>query len=106
MLEVAVGVASAIIVANLLQDWHADPPPTLPGWRHLLGAQWPIVRHGARAAIAVVAVLQIWIMIDLSEVTQMAITVALVMSAPVTTVGGLGTHHGVVVRSIHRLIGC
>ena len=61
-LEVAVGVASAIIVANLLEDWHADPPPTVPGWRHLLGAQWPVVLHGARAAIAVVTVMVIWIM--------------------------------------------
>ena len=62
--EVAIGVASAIIVANLLQDWHADPPPTAPGWRHLLGAQWPAVLHGARSAIAVVVVLMVWILID------------------------------------------
>ena len=32
----------------------AEPPPTAPGWRHLLGAQWPVVLHGARSAIAVV----------------------------------------------------
>ena len=74
MFEVAIGVVSAIIVANLLQDWHADPPPTAPGWRHLLGAQWPAVLHGARSAIAVVVVLWIWILIDLPQVTQMAIT--------------------------------
>ncbi|MEA2849946.1 MAG: hypothetical protein QOG78_5227, partial [Rhodospirillaceae bacterium] len=55
--EVAIGVVSAIIVANLLQDWHTDPPPTAPGWRHLLGAQWPAVLHGARSAIAVVVLL-------------------------------------------------
>ncbi|HSH99130.1 MAG TPA: FUSC family protein [Reyranella sp.] len=105
-LEVAVGVASAIIVANLLQDWHADPPPTVPGWRHLLGAQWPVVLHGVRAAIAVVTVFAIWILLELPEVTQMAITVAVVMSAPVVALGGLGTRHGVAIRSIHRLIGC
>jgi uncharacterized membrane protein YccC len=106
MLEVAVGVASAIIVANLLQDWHADPPPTMPGWRHLLGAQWPVVLHGARAAISVVAVMQIWILADLPQVTEMAVTIAVVMSAPIVTVGGLGTRHGVYVRSIHRFMGC
>ena len=106
MLEVAVGVASAIIVANLLQDWHADPPPTMPGWRHLLGAQWPVVLHGARAAIAVVAVMQIWILFDLPQVTEMAVTIAVVMSAPIVTVGGLGTRHGVYMRSIHRFMGC
>ena len=105
-LEVGVGVIAAIIVANLLQDWHAEPPPIVPGWRHLLGAQWPVVLHGVRSAIAVVAVLMIWIMIDLPQVTEMAITVAVVMSAPVIADGGLGTRHAVAVRSIHRFVGC
>jgi uncharacterized membrane protein YccC len=105
-LEVGVGVTAAIIVANLLQDWHAEPPPIVPGWRHLLGRQWPVVLHGVRSAIAVVAVLLIWIMIDLPEVTEMAVTVAVVMSAPVIADGGLGTRHAVAVRSIHRFIGC
>lgn len=105
-LEVGVGVAAAIIVANVMQDWHVEPPPIVPGWRHLLGAQWPVVLHGARSAIAVVVVLMIWIMIDLPQVTEMAITVAVVMSAPVIADGGLGTRHAVAVRSIHRFIGC
>jgi uncharacterized membrane protein YccC len=104
--EVAIGVASAIIVANLLQDWHADPPPTAPGWRHLLGAQWPAVLHGARSAIAVVVVLMVWILIDLPQVTQMAITIAVVMSAPVIADGGLSTRQAVAQRSLHRVIGC
>ena len=105
-LEVGVGVAAAIIVANLLQDWHADPPPTVPGWRHLLGAQWPVVLHGARAAISVVAVMVIWIMIDLPQVTEMAITIAVVMAAPIATQDGISTRRAVAVRSIHRVLGC
>ena len=106
LFEVGIGVASAIIVAKLLQDWHSDPPPQPPGWRHLLGAQWPVVLHGIRSAIAVCAVLWIWIMIDLPQVAQMAITVAVVMSAPVVADGGLGTRHAVAVRSLHRFMGC
>jgi len=105
-LEVAVGVAAAIVVANLLQDWHADPPPTVPGWRHLLGAQWPVVLHGTRAAIAVVAVMLIWIMIDLPQVSEMAITIAVVMAAPVASQDGLSTRRAVAIRSIQRVIGC
>jgi uncharacterized membrane protein YccC len=104
--EVAIGVASAIIVANLFQDWHADPPPTAPGWRHLLGAQWPAVLHGARSAIAVVVVLMVWMLIDLPEVTEMTITVAMVMSAPVVAGGGLSTRQAVAQRSLHRVMGC
>jgi uncharacterized membrane protein YccC len=104
--EVAIGVTSAVIVANVLQDWHAEPPPTAPGWRHLLGVQWPAVLHGMRSAISVVAVLQIWIWINLPDVAEMAITVAVVMSAPVLAAGGLGTRHAVAERSLHRLVGC
>jgi uncharacterized membrane protein YccC len=106
LFEVGVGVASAMIVANLMQDWHSEPAPTAPGWRHLLGAQWPAVLHGVRSAIAVCAVLWVWIMIDLPEVAEMAITVAVVMSAPVVADGGLGTRHAVAVRSLHRFMGC
>jgi uncharacterized membrane protein YccC len=103
--EVGIGVTSAIIVANLLQDWHADPPPQAPGWRHLLGAEWPAVLHGIRSAIAVVVVLWVWILIDLPQITEMAITVAVVMAAPVVH-GGLGTRHAIAVRSLHRFMGC
>jgi uncharacterized membrane protein YccC len=105
-LEIAVGVSSAIIAANLLQDWHAEPAATVPGWRHLLDAQWPVVLHGLRTAIALVTVLVVWMMLELPEVAQMTITIAVVMSAPVVALGGLGTRHGVAVRSIHRFTGC
>lgn len=106
VLEVGVGVASAIVTAKLLQDWHAEPPPVAPGWRHLLGAQWPAVLHGLRAAIAVVAVMLVWVLFDLPEVTEMAITVAVVMSAPVIAGTNLDTRHAVAQRSIFRFIGC
>ena len=104
--EVAIGVGSAMVCAKLMQDWHAEPQPQAPGWRQLLDRQWPAVLHGVRSAIAVVAVLWIWIMIDLPQVTEMAITVAVVMSAPVIADGGLGTRHAVAVRSLHRFLGC
>jgi len=104
--EVGIGVLSAIIVANLLQDWHREPTPTAPGWRHLLGAQWPVVLHGVRSAIAVCAVLAIWMALELSEVVEMAITITVVMAAPVVTDGGFATRHAVAVRSLQRFMGC
>ncbi|MPZ36102.1 MAG: hypothetical protein GEV13_34965 [Rhodospirillales bacterium] len=106
LFEVGIGVLSAIIVANLLQDWHREPPPQAPGWRHLLGAQWPVVLHGVRSAIAVCAVLAIWMALEVTQVTEMAITVAVVMAAPVVADGGLGTRHAIAVRSLHRFLGC
>ena len=106
LFEVGVGVLSAIIVANLLQDWRKEPPPTAPGWRHLLGAQWPVVLHGVRSAIAVCVVLAFWMSLEFTQVTEMAITVAVVMAAPVVADGGLATRHAIAVRSLHRLLGC
>ena len=106
MFEVGVGVLSSIIVANLLQDWHREPPVTAPGWRHLLGAQWPVLLHGLRSAIAVVVVVGIWMALEVEQVVEMAITVAVVMAAPVIVDGGFATRHAVAVRSLHRVLGC
>lgn len=106
VMDVAAGVGCAIVVARVFQDWHADPPPTAPGWRHLLGAQWPSVLHGLRSAIAVVAVLWFWILIDLPDVAEMAVTIAVVMAAPLIADGGVSTRHMVAEKSLHRFIGC
>jgi uncharacterized membrane protein YccC len=104
--DVAIGVGAAIIMANLLPEWHADKPPASPGWRHLLGAQWPAVLHGARAGISIIIVLLAWVWLDLPDVSEMAISVAMVMSAPVINYGGLGTRHAVAERSLQRFLGC
>lgn len=104
--EVGIGVTASAIVANLLMHWHADPAPPVPGWRHLLGAQWPAMLHGMRAAIAVVVMMQVWIWMDLPQVTEMCISIAVVMSAPVIGDGSLGTRHAVAERSLHRILGC
>jgi uncharacterized membrane protein YccC len=106
LFEVGVGVLSTIIVANLLQDWHREPPPTAPGWRHLLGRQWPVLLHGLRSAIAVCTVVAIWMALEVEQVVEMAITVAVVMAAPVIMDGGFATRHAVAIRSLHRLLGC
>jgi|FEC22Drversion2_1045045.scaffolds.fasta_scaffold00651_7 uncharacterized membrane protein YccC len=106
MFEVGIGVLSSVIVANLLQDWHREPPPTAPGWRHLLGQQWPVLLHGVRSAIAVCTVVAIWMALEVEQVVEMAITVAVVMAAPVIVDGGFATRHAVAVRSLHRLLGC
>jgi uncharacterized membrane protein YccC len=59
-----------------------------------------------RAAICVVVVLYAWIWIDLPDVSQMAITVAAVMAAPVVADTGLSTRHQVAERALHRILGC
>ena len=104
--EVGIGVTASAIVSNLLMHWHADPAPPVPGWRHLLGPQWPALLHGMRAAISVIIMMQVWIWMNLPQVTEMAISIAVVMSAPVIGDGSLGTRHAVAQRSLHRILGC
>jgi len=105
-LDVAVGVSCAMVTAKLLQDWHAEAPAPAPGWRHLLGAQWPSVLHGFRAAISVVTVMIVWVMADLPDVGEMAVTIAVVMAAPLIADGGTTTRHLVAEKSFHRFMGC
>lgn len=105
-LDVAVGVSCAMVTAKLLQDWHAEQPATAPGWRHLLGAQWPSVLHGFRAAISVITVMIVWVMADLPDVGEMAVTIAVVMAAPLIADGGTTTRHLVAEKSFHRFMGC
>ncbi len=105
-LDVAVGVSCAMVTAKLLQDWHAEPPAAAPGWRHLLGAQWPSVLHGFRAAISVITVMIVWVMADLPDVGEMAVTIAVVMAAPLIADGGTTTRHLVAEKSFHRFMGC
>src|SRR5262249_2713679 len=65
-----------------------------------------VVLHGLRAAIAVDAVLLAWVVLDLPEVNGMAITVTMVMAAPVATGGGFGTRNVVARRALQRFLGC
>ena len=48
----------------------------------------------------------IWMALEIDQVVEMAITVAVVLAAPVVADGGLGTRHAVAIRSLHRLLGC
>jgi uncharacterized membrane protein YccC len=44
--------------------------------------------------------------LEVEQVVEMAITVAVVMAAPVIVDGGFATRHAVAVRSLHRVLGC
>jgi hypothetical protein len=56
--------------------------------------------HG-RSAIAVITAVDLD-PVDLSKVTTMAITVSVVMAAPVVADGSLGTRYAIAARSPHR----
>jgi uncharacterized membrane protein YccC len=107
VVEVAIGVVVAAVVTNVIEpedDGAAAVVP--PGWRHLLGAQWPVLLHGARAAIAIIIMLHAWILLDLPSMSQMAVTISVVMAVPGGPHGELATRHAVAERALHRVMGC
>ncbi|HEY2874605.1 MAG TPA: FUSC family protein [Reyranella sp.] len=103
--EVIVGVTASALVTNLVAPGRAPDRPAVAarGWRHLLDDDWPVALQGLRAALAVVILLFVWIQLELPELDQMAITVAVVMAAPGAGVDG---RHAVAERALHRFLGC
>jgi len=105
--EISVGVVASAVVTNLIAPGGTAPPsPPAPGWRHLLDDDWPVVLQGVRAAIAVLILLQAWILLELPSFQQMAITVTIVMAAPGAGGVGVEARHVVAEKALNRFIGC
>ncbi len=105
--EVAVGAAAALVVVFVVRPEAEEAPlPVAPGWRGLLGPQWPLLLHGVRAAVAAVVVVHVWMLFALPSATQMAITVMAVMVAPQVGVDAVDGRRAVAERALHRLLGC
>ncbi len=106
-LEVVVGTGVAVAVAFVLASEAAPAPPAppMPGLDELLGPRRQVVEHAARVGLAVALMPLVWRWFELSGQTQMAVTVAAVMAAPV-----LADHpedwRSVARRALHRVLGC
>jgi uncharacterized membrane protein YccC len=104
--EVLVGSAVAVLIASLMAPDGPPPIPSAPGWTDLLGARWPAVLHGVRSGITVALVPIVWSWFELTEVSQMAISVAAVMAVPILSDHPVNQGRLIVTRALHRMIGC
>lgn len=107
VMEVAIGVSSSAIVTYAFAPRGGNMPTTPAlGWRHLLDRDWPVFMHGIRAAIAAIIVLNAWVLLELPNPQQMAITVVAVMASPTVAQGGMASRRAIAERALHRLFGC
>lgn len=104
---VATGCVAAVAMAIVLAPRaEAAPPAEAPGWTDLLGRNWPVVEHGIRSGITVMILPSLWNLFELPSLNQMAISVMVVMSVPVTGADAAAMGAAVLERSVQRIIGC
>ncbi len=104
--QVSMGALAALVMALLLADDTPEAVAPAPGWRDLLGAQWPAVMHAMRGGIAVMTVPVIWTYFDLPGLLQMAVTVIAVMALPIASEDTMALAQAVAGRAVQRLSGC
>lgn len=104
--EVLVGSTAAVLVASLMASDGPSPAPSAHGWTDLLGARWPAVLHAVRSGITVALVPLVWSWFELADVSQMAVTVAVVMAVPILSDHPVNQGRLIVTRALHRMIGC
>jgi uncharacterized membrane protein YccC len=107
VLEVIVGSVCAVLVAALFaQEEEGPAPPVPPGWTDFFGAQWPALLHAVRSGITVAVIPLVWTSLEVENISQMAVTAAIVMAVPILSYNQADQGRLIVTRAIHRLIGC
>ena len=104
--EVAIGAAVALVIAfALAPDGGAAPPPP-PGWRQLWTRDWPRVLHAMRCGLTVMLLPWVWSWFNQLSLTQMSVTVAVIMAVPVAPGDPLESGRRVASQSLQRVMGC
>jgi uncharacterized membrane protein YccC len=104
-LEIIIGSTVAAVVAIVLNPAPSVPPVEPPNWSGLLGPKLYITTYSMRWSVAVTLLPLIWRYFEVTDMTQMAVTVANVMSTPATADPG-ETHRQVLTKGLQRLLGC
>jgi uncharacterized membrane protein YccC len=104
--EVAIGSATALVIAfALAPDGGAAPPPP-PGWRQLWTRDWPRVLHAIRCGLTVMLLPWVWSWFNQLSLTQMSVTVAVIMAVPVAPGDPLESGRRIASQSLQRVMGC
>jgi uncharacterized membrane protein YccC len=104
--EISIGVVAAMLAAFALAPPGTtdDAPP--PGWSSLFGRNWHALHHAVRTGLVIASVPVVWRVLELPNLSQMAISVGAVMAVPVLTGVAERDQAAVVRRAVHRLTGC
>jgi uncharacterized membrane protein YccC len=118
--EIAVGIASCILIANLFSASRIEPQagaqimtsasreaslaPTVlsEAW---FDAHWVLLEHATRSALAVAVLPLVWRWFEIEDFSQTAITSFVIMFVPVAVLRE-GLHRAIIARMTHRAVGC
>ncbi|HTI01817.1 MAG TPA: FUSC family protein [Acidisoma sp.] len=118
--EIAIGSASALVIAAVFEVFGAPPGKAAPGGGAVPGAaltlrrfgeedwlaqHWPLIIHAAQTAVAVSLLPLVWRFFEITNYLQTAITAFIVMIVPLNVIES-GSRYAVYERMAHRLIGC
>ena len=104
--EIVLGVVAALLVAQA----HAEPGDSgradAPGWSSLFGRNWHVLGHAVRSGIVVAAVPVVWRVMEIPNLSQMAISVTAVMAVPQLSGDAAQDEAGLLQRGAQRIAGC
>lgn len=104
--EIILGSATALAVAYLVLPGGEGPVTPGPGWRSLFGHNEYMLPHAARAGLTVALVPLVWRIFELPNLSQMAISISVVMAVPVLTGDPHRDSQAVAQRAAERVAGC
>ncbi|WP_180982408.1 FUSC family protein [Methylocella silvestris] len=107
IMEVAIGVGSALLIAALFSPKDGGATLSAAGWAGFLDDPQTMARlHALRAAFTVMLIPIVWSYAELPSLAQMAITISAVMAVPAPSAATPDPGLMMVRRALHRLLGC
>jgi uncharacterized membrane protein YccC len=105
--ETALGAAVAVAVVSLIGEHGptAEKAAAAAGWSSLFGANRQVLGHALRTGIAVMLVPIVWNWFALPDLSQMVISVAMVMAVPGLAQNPEQVEARIHQRVVHRIAG-
>ena len=104
--EIALGTSVALVIAKWLLPTGPAIVAGAPGWRSLFDPHSSVLDHAFRTGLSIAVVPVVWRVLELPNLSQMAISIGAVMAVPVLTGSDEENRRLVAHRSVQRLIGC
>jgi uncharacterized membrane protein YccC len=104
--EIILGTSVALAVARWLLPAGPTTAAPAPGWGSLFDPHSSVLGHAFRAGVSIALVPVIWRVLELPNLSQMAISIGAVMAVPVLTGSDEENRRLVAHRSVQRLVGC
>ncbi len=104
--EIVLGTSVALAIARWVLPAGSATTAAAPGWSSLFEPRSSVLGHAFRAGISIAFVPVIWRVLELPNLSQMAISIGAVMAVPVLTGSDEENRRLVAHRSLQRLVGC